>query len=199
MLRNARVPASLILIGLAVSPACGQPAALVVAGTPEEVLFPRTKDEADAAAKVELTKVTHKEMLERIAANKGAKYTLVDAWATWCAPCKENFPHVVEMHEKYGKQGLAVCSLSLDDPTDAKATGEALAFLKQQKAVFTNFLMNEEADAAFEKLNINVVPAVFIFGPDGKEVKRFTLDDSDNQFTYEQVEAEVKALLAKGK
>lgn len=199
MIRHARVPAWLTLLGLAASPACGQPSAVTITSTPEEILTPRTKDEANAAAKVELTKVTHKEMMSRIAANKDAKYTLVDAWATWCAPCKENFPHVVEMHEKYGKQGLAVCSLSLDDPADAKAYQEALTFLKEKKAGFTNFLMNEDADTAFEKLGISVVPAVFIFGPDGKEVKRFTLDDPDDQFTYEQVETEIKALLAKSK
>ncbi len=49
------------------------------------------------------------------------KYTLVDAWSTTCGPCKENFPHLVEMNEKYGRKGLQVVSLSLDDITDKKA------------------------------------------------------------------------------
>ena len=47
----------------------------------------------------------------------------------------------------------------------------------------------------FEKLNVSAIPAVFLFGPDGKEVKRFTLDDTENQFTYEEVEKVVAALL----
>src|SRR5262249_1606730 len=131
----------------------------------------------------------------RIASNGKAKYTLVDAWATTCGPCKENFPHLVEMHHKYGSKGLAVMSLSLDDPTDTKAVASAEKFLSEKKAVFTNGLLNEEFGDGFDKLAISGIPAVFIYGPDGKEVKRFTMDDPNNQFTYEQVEKAVVTLL----
>jgi thiol-disulfide isomerase/thioredoxin len=152
-------------------------------------------DQPSSSAKVELITVKYDEMLARIAANKKAKFTIVDAWATWCGPCKENFPHLVEMNTKYAGQGLAVISLSLDDPSDAKAVVNAKKFLQEKKAVFTNFLLDEEQGAGFEKLNIIAIPAVFLYGPDGKEVKRFTLDDPNAQFTYEQVEQTVAALL----
>ncbi len=159
--------------------------------------------EASAAPKgsaseggVTLEKVKYDELLKRIAANPTkAKYTMVDAWATWCGPCKANFPHVVQMHEKYGDKGLAVASLSLDDPTDAKAYDEARKFLGEQKATFANYLLDEETNAAFDKLNVNGIPAVFLFGPDGKEVKRFTGDDPNNQFTYDDVEKTIAGLL----
>jgi thiol-disulfide isomerase/thioredoxin len=133
----------------------------------------------------------------RVAASKAkARYTLVDAWSTTCAPCKENFPHLVQMHAKYAAKGLAVASLALDDITDPKAIEEAKRFLKDKKAVFTNYLMNEDFGVGFEKLGINAIPAVFIYGPDGKEVKRFTMDDATNQFTYDDVEKAVGELLA---
>jgi len=144
------------------------------------------------AIKLELLKWS--EFQQRLASPKPAKYTLVDAWATTCAPCKENFPHLVEMHRKYGSKGLAVISLSLDDPTDAKAAAAAKAFLEEKKAVFTNVLLNEDYGAGFDKLDISAIPAVFLFGPDGKEVKRFTMDDPNNQFTYEQVDKELSAV-----
>ena len=64
--------------------------------------------------------------------------------------------------------------------------------------MFTNYLLDEEAGVGYEKLNINAIPAVFLFGPDGKELKRFTLDDPDKQFTYEQVEQAVQELLKVG-
>jgi thiol-disulfide isomerase/thioredoxin len=135
------------------------------------------------------------EYLEHVKPKDGKKLTLVDAWATWCAPCKENFPHVVEMHEKYGPKGLQVISLSMDDISDAKAVKEATEFLVSQKAVFTNLLMNEEQDVAFDKLEISAIPSVFLFDAQGKEVHRFTLEDPNDQFTYEQVEQAVQALL----
>ena len=120
---------------------------------------------------------------------------MVDAWSTTCGPCKENFPHVIEMHKKFAPKGLAVISLSLDDPTDKAAVAEAEKFLKEKKAVFTNVLLDESFGDGFDKLNINAIPAVFIFGPDGKEVKRFTMDDPNNQFTYDEVEKAVATLL----
>jgi thiol-disulfide isomerase/thioredoxin len=107
---------------------------------------------------VELVPVTFDEMLARIAANKKAKLTLVDAWATWCGPCKENFPHVVEMHQKYADKGLAVVSLSLDDRSKPKQVGEAHEFLREKKAVFTNFLLDEEFGDGFDKLNVKRHP-----------------------------------------
>ena len=144
---------------------------------------------------VSFVQVKYDDMLARIAANKGAKITIVDAWATWCGPCKENFPHVVEMHKKYADKGLAVVSLSLDDPDQPKKIAEAAAFLKEKGATFPNYYLSESTEAAFEKLNINGIPAVFLYGPDGKEVKRFTLEDPDKPFTYEQVEATIKEKL----
>ncbi len=151
--------------------------------------------ENESSTEVKLERLSWKQFQERLAANKAIKYTIVDAWSTTCGPCKENFPHVVEMHRKYAKKGLAVISLSLDDASDKAAVDEAEKFLKSRKAAFTNVLLNENFGEGFEKLNINAIPAVFVFGPDGKEVKRFTMDDPNNQFTYDDVEKAIMSLL----
>jgi thiol-disulfide isomerase/thioredoxin len=152
-------------------------------------------DDGQSASNVKLERLNWKQFQARLAADKKIRYTIVDAWSTTCGPCKENFPHLVEMHRKFSGQGLAVISLSLDDPTDQAAVGEAEKFLKARKAAFTNILLEENLGDGFEKLNINAIPAVFIFAPDGKEVKRFTMDDPNKQFTYDQVEKTIVALL----
>lgn len=149
-----------------------------------------TEDSAKDKNKVEITKIAPDEMVKNIADHGKAKYTLVDAWATWCTPCMENFPHVVEMHKKYADKGLRVCSLSMDDTKDQP---KVLKFLKEKKATFTNF-MTKDPEAAFENLKIEAIPAVFLFDPQGKIVKRFTMDDPDNQFTYEDVEKTLEKL-----
>jgi thiol-disulfide isomerase/thioredoxin len=148
---------------------------------------------------VTLTPIKFDAYLAKIAANKSAKLTVVDAWATWCAPCKENFPHLVEMHKKYGNKGLAVISLSLDDVEKPKKLAEAKAFLTEKGATFPNFVLDETQDAAFERLNITAIPAVFLFGPDGKEIKRFTLDDPNKQFTYDEVDKAIAEALGSAK
>ncbi len=147
------------------------------------------------ASEIKLVPMNFERLGKTVLTNPRAKYVLVDAWATWCATCKENFPHLVEMHKKYGDKGLSVVSLSMDDPTDQKAVADALVFLKESKATFTNILLDEENGAGFEKLNVQAIPAVFLYDSTGKEVQRFTLDDVDNQFSYEQVEEVVRKKL----
>lgn len=148
-----------------------------------------------SSSKISLTTVDYHGFLKNIAQNRTAKLTMVDAWATWCGPCKENFPHVVMMHKKYAGRGLAVASLSLDDASKPQKIAEATKFLESQNAAFPNYVMTEKLEDACEKLNINGIPAVFVFGPDGKEIKRYTMDDPNHQFTYDQVEKEIDALL----
>jgi thiol-disulfide isomerase/thioredoxin len=152
-------------------------------------------EESPATAEIKLEALKWPQFLDRIASNKQAKFTVVDAWATTCGPCKENFPHLVEMDRKYRDKGLAVISLSLDDNSDKKALVEAEKFLREKKAKFTNILLDEEFGVGFEKLNIGAIPAVFLYGPDGKEIARFTMDDTRNQFTYDDVEKAIAAVL----
>jgi thiol-disulfide isomerase/thioredoxin len=160
--------------------------------------FARSDEKKDVAEGVTLHRLSWKQFKEKLQTqNKSVKYTLVDAWSTTCGPCKENFPHVLEMSRKFSSKGLAVVSLSLDDPSDKSAVAEAEKFLKEKHANVTNVLLDEAFGDGFDKLDISGIPAVFIYGPDGKEVKRFTMDDPNNQFTYDEVEKAVVALLAK--
>src|SRR5688500_9601214 len=104
------------------------PAAVPVA--PKEVdPFPRsdvTLEEVDCAG-----------FLAAVAKHPG-KVVLVDVWGDFCLPCKQRFPHIVEMQKKYGKDGLVVVSLALDSvsmqelPTTVR--GPVLEFLKRMDA-----------------------------------------------------------------
>jgi len=53
-----------------------------------------------------------------------SKYTFIDFWASWCAPCRAENPNVVKAYEKYGQKGLTILSVSLD--TKAELWKEAI-------------------------------------------------------------------------
>ncbi len=41
---------------------------------------------------------------------------LLNVWATWCPPCREEMPSIQALHEAYGPAGLKVVAVSIDDP-----------------------------------------------------------------------------------
>ena len=81
---------------------------------------------ASVPAEVTFVPIKFADFKARLAKNPNKiKYTIVDAWASNCAPCKENFPHLIAMHAKHAPNGLEVISLSLDDHEDGRALQSA--------------------------------------------------------------------------
>jgi thiol-disulfide isomerase/thioredoxin len=132
---------------------------------------------------------------EALAKHKG-KVVVVDFWATFCIPCKKEFHRQVEMQQKYGKEGLVCISMSIDQPEDKDA---ALQFLIKEKATFENFLIDEKPAVWSKAWNFRNVPALRVYGRDGKLAKQFDYEDADNQFDHAEVEPFVVKLLRDGK
>jgi len=53
----------------------------------------------------------------RLSAYRG-KLVLLDFWASWCAPCREETPHLIDLQNKYGDRGLQIIGVSMDDSPD---------------------------------------------------------------------------------
>jgi len=72
---------------------------------------------------------------ELLGARKG-KVVLVNFWATWCVPCREEFPDLSRLQKTYGERGLAVIGISTDFASQAR---KVESFLEQQKPAFPNY------------------------------------------------------------
>jgi len=141
---------------------------------------------------VEIKSVKLDGLTDAIAKHKG-KVVVVDFWATYCVPCKAEFPNLVKMHQELGRDGVVAISVTIDEP-DEKAA--ALKFLREKKAAFENFLLDEPAEVYQKKFDIGPVPAVLVYGRDGKLVKRFNAVDKESAFTYKDVRKLVESLIS---
>lgn len=100
--------------------------------------------------------------------SKVAKFTLVDFWASWCMPCRAEYPFIKSAYERYKIQGFKVVTISIDKLAD-KDKWQA-AILKDNLSEFSNlFCPSLEAGTSgiAKALNINTIPANYLLDEKG--------------------------------
>ena len=119
-----------------------------------------------SAADVSIIPGDEKDLDKLIAKNKG-KVVFVDYWATFCGPCKKNFPHTVELHKKHKGDGLVVVSVAFDLLEDKE---RALDFLKKQGATFDNLISKYDGGGsdANDAFGIGPLPHLRLYDRQGK-------------------------------
>lgn len=94
------------------------------------------------------------------------QYVLLDFWAAWCAPCRQENPNIVEQYHKFKDKGFTVLGLSLDRDRDAW-----LKAIEDDKLEWTQLSDLKMWDSEAGRLyNITAIPASFMIDPDGKIV-----------------------------
>lgn len=91
------------------------------------------------------------------------KYTLIDFWASWCAPCRAAIPHVKELHKKYSDK-LNVLSVSLD--SDEKPWRKAME--KEQMEWKQLWADKERVNGVKDPYQIKGIPFLLVIDPSGK-------------------------------
>jgi peroxiredoxin len=117
--------------------------------------------------------VIDKKGVKDLVANDSNKLRLINVWATWCGPCKAEFPELVTMHRMYRKREFELVTISADLPERKK---QALKFLNEQHASCKNYLFDGENEYELaETLDAEwqgALPYTMLVAPGGKVLLR---------------------------
>ena len=89
------------------------------------------------------------------------KVVLLDFWATWCEPCRQEIPHFVDLQNKYGTQGFQIIGVSMDD-----GPGPVRQFYQQFKMNYPVVMGNAKTGELYG--GVFGLPIAFLLDRDGK-------------------------------
>lgn len=89
------------------------------------------------------------------------KYVLIDFWASWCIPCREENPNLVAAYKKYGAKNFTILSISIDEKIEPWVKA-----VKEDKLAWTQ--VSDIDMLVYRKYNLKAVPFNFLIGPRGE-------------------------------
>lgn len=92
--------------------------------------------------------------IERTLSEQKGKVLLVDFWATWCPPCRDEIPHLKELHASYKDKGLVVWGVGLDDE-------EKLREFVSENGIEYPILVGDESVS--QKYDIQGIPTTILY------------------------------------
>ncbi|HSW48848.1 MAG TPA: TlpA disulfide reductase family protein [Bryobacteraceae bacterium] len=108
-----------------------------------------------------------------VASHKGS-VLLVNFWATWCAPCREEMPQLARLAREYRGKSFRLVTVSCDEPEDRS---KAAAFLAQHGAPQPAYLKQVDEDETFinsvDKKWSGALPALFLYDRAGRLTRSF--------------------------
>ena len=109
---------------------------------------------------------------QQVLARQRGRVVLVNFWATWCEPCREEYPALVRLHNTYRSRGLSLLAISMDEPESVPAIER---FLTAQGAQFGSYRHNFRDFGKFiDTVNPRWgggIPASFLFDRQGRLVE----------------------------
>jgi thiol-disulfide isomerase/thioredoxin len=122
--------------------------------------------------------------LKKAIASEKGHVVVVNFWATWCIPCVQEFPALVHIQRRYGRDGLVVFAVSADVRRDVP--GKVLPFLRRQHADFPQYLQHSEDPQdfidAFDPSWYGDLPRTFIYDRSGHLVKELANGQTERSF-----------------
>jgi thiol-disulfide isomerase/thioredoxin len=131
----------------------------------------------------------------KVISTSGQKITLdnykgyvlvIDFFTTWCVPCRESIPHIVNLNRRYGSQGLQILGLSADDDGEKVVK----AFITDKKINYPVALVGEDLTTDY---GIRSIPTLYVINKKGIIAEKYMGFNDGMKMSMETL---IKKLLA---
>ena len=139
---------------------------------------------------LEVSEITIDE-LNYIINNREGRVLLINIWASWCIPCKEEFPDLIKISNEYSEK-IELVGISIDYPDEVEL--KILPFLNEFQPCFINYV-NVENDIEKFINNLNpewsgAIPATFFYDLDGKQFLFY-----EGKMSFKEIENEALKMI----
>ena len=93
------------------------------------------------------------------------KYVLVDFWASWCGPCRQEIPNLIALYEKYKDKKFQILGVAVQDKIE-----DSQKAINEMKIPYPQIINSQKI--ATDLYGINGIPEIILFAPDGTILAR---------------------------
>jgi thiol-disulfide isomerase/thioredoxin len=116
------------------------------------------------------------------------KVILIDFWASWCGPCRQEMPYLIELQQKYKKSDFEIIAVNIDDKIS-----NAIKFINEISGTINFPVINDSQQEIPPKFQIKGMPSTILV--DKKGVIRYWHTGFKNSYKEDYV-SEIDKLLA---
>jgi thiol-disulfide isomerase/thioredoxin len=150
---------------------------------PPRAARPQPSIATPSSAKVEQYGFTLLDNRRQRLSDYAGQVVVLDFYATWCPPCREETPHLVSLQKRYGAQGLHVIGLNVGGPEDRYKVPE---YVEEFKIQYTLGFPDPQLTAQYLS-DDDRIPQAFVFDRKGRLVKRFVSYDNTMPAELERI------------
>lgn len=131
-------------------------------------------------------KLLNEQQLQELVAQRNGKGLFLNIWATWCLPCREEFPDLVKLAYTFSDKNVEFVALSVDYPDEIES--KILPFLQKNPLNYSLYVQDfRDKEQAINFLNeqwSGALPATFIYDTSGRQ-QHFLLGQHSYEDFYE--------------
>lgn len=118
---------------------------------------------------------------------RNMKYVLLDFWASWCAPCREDFPFLKEMYSKYKDKDFEIIGITKDEKLDVWRN----TIQKENIEKWKHFSIKENKSTIEDTYAVTAIPVKILIDKDGNIIGRWIGSSAEIKAEIENMFAEI--------